>query len=133
MDTIDTERKALIAQIIRYAVTGVGVTLVQSAIYWLGVYPLHLAPLVSHCVASAIAVVVGHQVHSRYSFKGHGSGQEPTFLRFVAVALFGIALNALWVWLLTSPLNLPDWTPILAYLLVTPAIVFVFNRTWVFR
>lgn len=130
---MDAERKALIAQIGRYALTGVGVTLFQSALYWLAVYPLRLAPLVSHCIASAFAVVVGHQVHGRYSFKGHGSREAPTFPRFVAVALFGIALNALWVWLLTGPLNLPDWTPILAYLFVTPAIVFVFNRIWVFR
>jgi len=132
-NTIDAERKALIAQIGRYALTGVGVTVFQSALYWLGVYPLRLAPLVAHCIASAFAVLVGHQVHSRYSFRGHGSREEPTLFRFALVALFGIALNALWVWLLTAPLGLPDWTPILAYLFVTPAVVFVFNRIWVFR
>lgn len=132
---LDAEQRALVAQIVRYAVTGLGVTLFQSAIYWAGVYPMHLAPLVSHCIASAFAVLLGYFVHSHFSFRGHGSRDAPvaTMGRFVLVSLFGIALNALWVWLLTAVINLPDWTPILAYLFVTPALIFALNRIWVFR
>ena len=128
------DQRALMIQIVRYGLTGLGVTAFQSVLYWLGVYPLALAPLLSHGLASAAAVVLGYVVHSRFSFQGHGAGRSgATFGRFVAVSLFGIALNSLWVWLLTGPLALPEWTPILAYLFVTPALVFALNRAWVFR
>jgi putative flippase GtrA len=131
---LSPERRALAGQIIRYGVTGVGVTALQGAIFSALVYLAHFRPLTAHFAASAVAVAVGYVVHSRYSFRGHGEARgAAAFGRFLLVSLLGIGLNSLWVWLLTGPLGLPAWTVNLAYLFVTPPIVFVFNRLWVFR
>lgn len=134
MSRLSPEHRALAGQVARYGVTGLGVTAVQGAMFSALVYLAHVRPLAAHFAASAVAVAVGYVVHSRFSFRGHGAGRgAAAFVRFVLVSLFGIALNSLWVWLLTGPLGLPAWTVNLAYLFVTPPIVFVFNRLWVFR
>jgi putative flippase GtrA len=71
-------------------------------------------------------------MHSKWSFKGQGERTAGTAVRFVAVSLLSLALNSLWVALITGPLGLgPAW-PILPMLFVTPAVTFLLNRHWVF-
>jgi putative flippase GtrA len=72
-------------------------------------------------------------LHSKWSFKGHGSRTQTTGIKFVTVSLISLALNSFWVWLLTEPLKLdPEW-PMVPMVFVTPAVTFLLNRQWVFR
>ncbi|HZV58402.1 MAG TPA: GtrA family protein [Sphingobium sp.] len=122
-------------QILRYAVTGAGVTALQAAIYWVLAGPAALHPQIANFLGYLAAVASGYVLHGRFTFQGHGGRDRPAAraARFVAVSLLSLALNAFWVWLCIAWAQLPVWSPIPLMGLVTPALVFLLNRQWVFR
>ncbi len=123
----------MLAQIVRYTITGGLVTALGAAIYWVLATFLGIVPLVANLIAYLVMVSTGYVVHSRWSFRGHGDRRDPrTTLRFFLVSLVSLALNSLFVWLLTGVLAGPKWWPVLTMLFVTPVIVFALNRQWVF-
>ena len=125
----------LSGQIIRYAMTGAAVTALQAAVYWTLAQPLKLDPQLANFCGYLVAVVTGFVAHGRFSFAGHGGRDRPAAraLRFIAASLVSYALNAFWVWLCVARGGLPVWSPIPLMALVTPAVVFILNRQWVFR
>ena len=127
-------RRALLGQLIRYAITGGLASIVNIALYWLGRDRLGMDPNLAWTAGFAAAVAVGYVVHSRWSFRGHGRRDNlaRTGGRFVAVSLVSFGLNSLWVWLLVQQLGWPTWAPIPLVLGVTPFVVFSLNRAWVF-
>lgn len=132
---LTAERQALFRQLFRYGVTGLFVTACQAAIYWTLAAPVGLHPQVANGVGYVLAVAIGYISHSSFTFRGHGGrdNQAARGLRFIAVSLVSYALNAFWVWLCVSHMQWPEWSPIPAMILVTPAVVFGLNRQWVFR
>ncbi len=122
-------------QLLRYAITGGFVTALQAAVYWSLAHWGGLHPQLANFIGYLVAVVSGFFLHGQFTFRGHGSRERPLgrVVRFVAVSLLSLALNAFWVWLCTSALGWPLWTPIPLMGVVTPALVFVLNRQWVFR
>lgn len=134
-DGLAHEHRQLAAQLIRYGVAGVGVTLFQIAIYNLALGAGHMAPLIANTVATAAAMLVGYGIHSRFTFVGHGSGASVarTGGRFFVANMVGFAINSLWVWLFSAVMH---WSPHLAslpVLFVTPLLLFWLNRKWVFE
>jgi putative flippase GtrA len=127
--------RTLFWQIVRYGLTGVGVTAVQAAIYWLLATHAGFHAQSANLCGYIVAVGVGYVLHGRFSFRGHGSRDRSATrgAKFVIVSLVSLALNATWVWLCLSWAGWPTWSPIPAMFFVTPAIVFVLNRQWVFR
>lgn len=128
------EQRALAVQFLRYVLTGGAVTVLGVGVYWMLVRYAALAPLLANVGAYLASMAVGYVAHSRFSFRGHGSrdGQAARTIRFVLVSLVSFGLNSFFVWLLTGPLDGPDWSPIPAMIFVTPPIVFALNRKWVF-
>ncbi len=125
---------ALLGQLLRFGmvgafVTALGVTAYYVPATWLGVPPL-LANLLGYCVA----VLFGYVLHSRVSFKDHGSRDQPMQRtgRFFIVSLVSLGLNSLFVGVLTGPLHGPTWWPVIPMLFVTPLVTFTLNRQWVF-
>lgn len=134
---LDPERRALLGQLARYGVTGGGVTVVSTLVYWLCARRdgLAMPPLRANLIAYLVAVCIGYVVHSRYSFRDHGTRDNParTTFRFAVVSLFSLALNSAWVWLMVHALHGATWWPIPLMVLVTPLAIFWLNRTWVFE
>ena len=125
-------------QIVRYGVVGLGVTMAQAAVYWLLAARVGLHSQLANLAGYIVAVMLGYVLHGRFTFadperEGGAAAHAARGARFIAVSLVSLALNALWVWLTVSWLRWPTWTPIPAMLFVTPAIVFLLNRRWVFR
>lgn len=129
-----TQKGGLFRQIARYAITGIGLTALYSAIYWISVVPGGIAPLVANTLAFVIVLVIGYYVHSRWSFHGHGDRGKPTqgYSRYLIVNLLGYALNSFWVWLFVEYLHQPVAVPLLPIAFVTPWMSFWINRRWVF-
>ncbi|PTQ13458.1 polysaccharide biosynthesis protein GtrA [Sphingomonas oleivorans] len=127
-------RREMLAQFIRYGLTGGFVTGVYALVYAAMVQALHVAPLIANVAGYAVAVVLGYVLHSRWSFRGHGRRDNVarTGGKFVAVSLLSFGLNSLWVWLITGLLHLPPLLPLIPIATVTPVIVFWLNRVWVF-
>ena len=132
----------MLGQLVRFGITGVGVTLFYAAVYWpIATYGNRLIalgdgaewPIIGGVIAFAAATMVGQVAHSRISFQGHGSRDRRTTHRFVVVQLFGFALNQAFIWLLTGPLvHGATWWPLVPTVLVTPLITFGLQRNWVF-
>ena len=121
------------AQLVRFIITGAIVTALGVGIYALVALGLRWHPQIGNFLGYLAAMGTGYVMHSRWSFRGHGSRDETTGVKFVAVSLISLALNGFWVWLLTEPFGLDPAWPILPMLFVTPAVTFILNRHWVFR
>lgn len=126
---------ALHGQLLRYLITGGFVTALQAAVYWTLAQWLGLHPQLANICGYLVAVATGYVLHGRFTFRGHGKRDQPVqqAARFIAVSLVSLALNAFWVWLTVQALGWPVWSPIPFMAVVTPGLVFVLNRQWVFR
>lgn len=132
---LSPQRRDLLAQFLRYGVTGGIVTLFGVAAYAGFVRLAHWPPLAANVGAYLVSMALGYVLHARYSFRGHGSAGEVSARqggKFFLTSGVSFALNSLWVWLFTSVFGWNDLTPILAMIFVTPPICFVIYRKWVF-
>jgi len=131
---LSAAQRTLAAQLLRFAVSGGLVTLLGVGIYALAASRFGWPPLLATLAAYAVSGVVGYLLHSRFSFAGHGRRDSiaRTGSRFFASMAFGYALNSLFVWGLTGPLGGAWWWPVPMMIFVTPLIVFVVSRKWVF-
>lgn len=135
LSALSSDQRALFWQIVRYGITGLFVTACQAAIYWSLAALAGLHVQLANLIGYGAAVLIGYGAHSLFTFRDQeqGTGHAARGVRFVAVSLVSYALNALWVWLCVTHLGWAEWSPIPAMIFVTPAIVFVLNRQWVFR
>jgi putative flippase GtrA len=126
----------MLGQMIRFGVAGGISTLIYSAVYLpltIWVFPREHA-VYAVPFAFAVAVTAGFFLHSRWSFKGHGS-REPggrQQLKFVGVQASGMALNAAITWIGTAQLGLPAWAPLLPAVALATIFTFILNRWLVF-
>ena len=126
-------RSETFGQLIRFGLVGGFVTALGAAAYLVAALA-GVAPLLANVLAYVVAMASGYVLHSRVSFRGHGSRDNPAqrTLRFVTVSLISFGLNSLFVWTMTEPFALPVWTPVIPMLFVTPLVTFTLNRRWVF-
>lgn len=133
--TVDPDRQWIGAQMLRYLVMGGLVTALGAAVYAGMVAIAGLVPQAANAIAFVVALATGYWVHSRWTFRGHGTRENPggRTLRFLVTNLLAYALNVGWVWLLTDALAGPEWSPVVPMLLVTPGVSFLLHRAWTFR
>lgn len=134
LSRLPDEHRTLAAQLLRFGLTGGLLTVLVAGGYWLlatfgGVEPM-LSLTLNFCVFTAL----GYVLHSRFSFRGHGSRDRAHVrtLRFVTVNVIGFASNQFFVWLLVKQMGGPTWWPVLPIIFVTPVLTFALNRRWVF-
>lgn len=134
LESLDSDRRAMLAQLVRFGVTGVLVTALGVAVYVLVVRLVEWHPQIGNVLAYLTAMATGYVMHSKWSFRDQGGERtHGTKAKFVLVSLISYALNALWVWLLFTYLELGDLAPVVPMLFVTPLVTFFLNRQWVFR
>jgi len=124
-----------LGQLIRFAITGGGMTLFGAGLYAALVSLTRVNEQVAVFAAYVVCVLIGYVLHSRFSFRGHGSRENVahTTGKFFVVSLVSYALNAFFTWALVRGLDLPRWTPVIPIVFVTPLATFTLNRRWVFR
>jgi putative flippase GtrA len=134
LSSLSPERRTVVAQLARFVVSGALVTALGVAVYAIVALLLRWNPQLGNFLAYVVAMAAGYMMHSRWSFRDHGSERtHSTKVRFLVVSLVSYALNTFWVWLLYSKLQLGRAAPIAPMLFVTPAVTFFLNRQWVFR
>lgn len=127
-----------LGQLIRFGIAGVISTLIYSAVYlpltfW--VFTDRADAVYAVPFAFAVAVTAGYFLHSRWSFKGHGT-REPGAtqkIKFVAVQGSGVILNAIVTWLGTAVLGFAAWVPLLPAVGLATIFTFILNRYLVFK
>ncbi len=131
---ISDENRALLAQFIRYGITGGFVTVIGVAAYGFWARVLGYPTMVATIIAYIVSMALGYIVHSRFSFAGHGSGgrHATRSMRFFLVSLISLSLNEFWTWLFTVYWQGDWWWPVPGFVFLTPVAVFALNRKWVF-
>ena len=124
----------LLGQLVRFGLVGGFVTALGATAYYVPATWFGVAPLLANLLGYAVAVAFGYVLHSKVSFRGHGSRDKPATrtARFFIVSLVSLGLNSLFVGVLTGPLHGPTWWPLVPMLFVTPLVTFALNRQWVF-
>ncbi|MDP1027983.1 GtrA family protein [Sphingomonas sp. KR1UV-12] len=125
----------LLGQLVRFGVAGGISTLIYSAVYlpltsWVfrRDHAVYAVP-----IAFAVAVSVGFVLHSRWSFRGHGTrrgGWQQA--QFVGVQATGMVINAAVTWIGTAHFGLPAWAPLLPAVALATMVTFALNRWLVF-
>jgi putative flippase GtrA len=126
--------REILGQLVRFGLTGGLLTVLVAGGYWLVADLFHVEPMLSLTLNFIVFTALGYILHSRFSFRGHGSRHAPSVrtARFFTVNIIGFLSNQFFVWLLVKQLNGPTWWPVLPILFVTPLLTFALNRRWVF-
>jgi putative flippase GtrA len=130
-----SNRRAVVAQIFRYGVSGGAAALLYSVIYWELASGLTVKPIVANVVAWLASLVSSYALHSRWSFREqvHDPGSRQAMIRFLCINFAGLALNSLWVWLIVDVMKFDVRAPLIPVLLITPWFTFYACRRWAFR
>ena len=134
LSTLSPERRTVLAQLVRFVISGATVTALGVGVYALVALVVRWHPQVGNVLAYLVAMGTGYIMHSEWSFRGHGAERtHATKVRFVIVSIVSYLLNSFWVWLIYTRLGWGRAAPIIPMLFVTPAVTFTLNRKWVFR
>ena len=119
-------------QALRYGATGVFLAALYASVYWIAAIIGSIPVQAANGAGFVAALIAGYALHSRWSFRGHGSRSAASRIRFLLVNLAGYGLNCLWVWIIVQRLGLPIEYSIAAIVTVTPPFTFLLNRQWAF-
>lgn len=134
LHSLEPERRAMLLQLIRYALAGLAITVAVAASYWAITDFLHVDPMVSFTIVFLVFSVISYVTHGEFSFKGHGTRDQHHIRmgRFLAVNLFGYCINQGFIWLLVKQWDGPTWWPTIPMVFVTPLITFSLHRRYVY-
>lgn len=140
LHSIGPERRAVLAQMARYALAGFVITLAVAASYWAIAEFLHVDAMVSFTIVFITFSAISYFTHGAFSFKDHGArgtlddkmGQHQRIGRFFAVNVIGYVVNQGFIWLLVKELGGPTWWPTLPMIFVTPLLTFALHRRFVY-
>ncbi|HEX9808560.1 MAG TPA: GtrA family protein [Alphaproteobacteria bacterium] len=128
----------LAVQYLRFGAVGVAATLTHVGLFAALIEFGGMAPLLANLVAFAVAVGVSFAGHYLWTFvedrPGPGRWRATRAMgRFLVVALVGLALNSLVVYLVVHALALPYGYAILVMVSAVPVVLFLLNKFWAFR
>lgn len=128
------ENRETLLQVVRFGMTGLLLTLLVGALYWLLAELAGIEPMLSMTISYLLVTALGYVLHSNFSFRGHGArdNQGARTVRFFIVNTSGFLANQFFVWLLVHQLGGPTWWPLIPVTFVTPVLTFSLNRKWVF-
>ena len=128
------ESRAVFAQLARYALVGLTITLALAASYLALAELGGIDPNLSLAIAFVTFSIISFVTHGSYSFRGYGrrDRHHVRLTRFAVVTLIGFAINQAFVWLLVKHLGGPTWWPTVPIIFVTPLITFSLLRRFVY-
>ena len=134
LSRLDSERRAVAVQMLRYALAGGAITIAVAGSYWAIAEYLSVDPMVSLTFVFIFFSGVSYAIHGLFTFKGHGARDRHHVrgARFFAINILGFLLNQLWVWYLVKYLGGPTWWPTLPMIFVTPLLTFALHRRFVY-
>ena len=129
-------RLLTLRQGIRFGWVGGLATLTHVLVFDSLVRHLDLAPLLANLIAFLVAFLVSFLGHYAWTFRdardGDLAGWQRSLYRFFAVALTGLALNSVFVFLVVDVLGYPHTAAIVFMVLVVPGLLFLLSKFWAF-
>ena len=134
LNSLDPEQRTTIAQLVRYGLAGLAITLAVAGSYWAITDLLGVGPMLSFTIVFIAFSVISYFTHGEYSFRGHGARdqQHVRMGRFFAVNLLGFIVNQFFIWLLVKQLDGPTWWPTIPMVFLTPLLTFALHRRFVY-
>jgi putative flippase GtrA len=124
-------------QLGRFGVVGGLATLIHALAFAVALEILHARPLIANLVGFALALCLSFVGHLRWTFRAELSGRRPDlprmFFRFALVALTGLLLNSLIVFVVVEQLALDYRFAMLLMVTVVPLFLFWQSKRFAFR
>jgi putative flippase GtrA len=121
-----------IKQLFYFGTVGTLSTLLNSVIFITLVNFFKIPPLLSNLLAFLSAFMVSYFGHSWLTF-GKKSHSVVRLVKFLMIALGGLAVNSGFVGLLMHILHQSAYIAILPMIFITPLLMFFINKYWVFK
>lgn len=119
-----------IHQIIRFAAVGLCATAVHTLIFT-ALVGAGLSGILSNLLSFSVAWCVSFFGHARFTFEVSDIRFDQS-RRFLATSVIGLISNSIIAFLIVDYLVLNPWIAVLLMITVTPVMVFVLLKTWVF-
>jgi len=134
LSRLDSERRAVAVQMLRYALAGGAITVAVAASYWAIAEFLGVDPMLSLAIVFLFFSGVSYAIHGVFTFKNHGARDRHHVrgLRFLAINVLGFLLNQMFVWYLVKYLDGPTWWPTIPMIFFTPLLTFALHRRFVY-
>lgn len=131
MDSIFRRRG--VRQFIKFGIVGLGSTVIDWGIFYLLNLSFGIYYLVAKVLSFSVAVINSFVWNRRWTFRSTETNRSKEFTKFMIIALVGLALNALIMYLAVSTFG----TRKIFGLIFATAIVtfwnFLANKFWTFR
>ena len=122
----------LLKQLSRFGLVGLIATAVHAMI-GLGLHNgLGLTPLIANFFGFGLALCVSFFGQTRLTFPG-ATADMSAFGRFATVAVTGLSLNQLIVWIMTGLFAQPYWLALCIILATVPWVTFMLLKFWALR
>jgi len=133
---VSIEVRVLVAQLSKFASVGVVATAVHAVVY--GFAGKLLEPILANFIAFLIAFIFSYVGHFLWTFRAQTEGQEvhKAFayqIRFLVVAVSGLVLNSLAVWVVTQWLQIDYLYAVVPMVFVVPLVTFGLAKRWAFK
>jgi putative flippase GtrA len=137
MESKGTNTVHIVSQIGRFGIVGMASTALHVALFTGLVKSGAASPMAANVMAFALAFLLSFFAHFSWTFRCVNIAQKwqvlTMLLRFLVVALIGLGFNTCWVYLVTTILGMAYYYTNFFFLLVTPTILFVCNKFFVFK
>ena len=119
-------------QLSRFGFVGVLATAVHVGV-GLGLHDgIGMLPFWANLIAFACALSVSFVGQTRLTFPD-STADRRAFMRFSIVAVSGLGLNQLIVWVMTSIFSYPYWLALVAIIFTVPVVTFMLLKFWALR
>jgi putative flippase GtrA len=128
--------KNLIKQLSKFASVGVLATAVHAGVYT--VVGGLLEPMLANLIAFLVAFIFSYVGHFLWTFRAQTIGQElhkavGYQFRFLAVAVMGLLLNSMAVWVVTEWLIVDYLFALIPMIFMVPLFTFALAKFWAFK
>jgi putative flippase GtrA len=130
----DRQRMRLAVPLVLFFGIGMGITAASALSYWVLAKFARIDPNVSLLLVFVVFTLIGFAAHGRVTFGGHARTGSPAarLLRYATVSVTGFMVNEFFIFALVKLAGGAVWWPIVPLIVVTPWLLFAFNRYWVF-
>lgn len=120
--------------LLRFLSVGLVATAIHAGIYSASMQLFATNPQIANLQGYCVAVVVSYLAQKNWTFAhtGHKTNLQ-SFSRFITASLFGLALNAFWVFLVNEWLGISPHFALIGIVFLTPATTLFLLKFWVFK
>lgn len=118
---------------VKFFSVGVAATLIHSIVYVIGLYLASVSAQLANLLGYLFAVTFSYYAQKNWTFEVKEKTTLMSFLRFFSASLIGFMLNAFWVFLVVTLLNMHPFYALFGIGVLTPMVTFVLLKLWVFK